>query len=262
MLGLPSPTLQITIHRRIFCIAVFFAMRSCEYLFFRRGDRKTLEVIVGDVIFRDEKYNVIPHSNNPTTLRKASTVSLLFRTQKNGIRNATVTQWRSGHPSFCPVLLLADQVAHIRSFCSSNDIPISFLRLHGQKTVLLTGPFMRRQLRSDMILLESWKYGILPSEVGLHTARATCAMSLFINGVPEDRIKYLGRWRSDAFLSYIRDQAIDLHRGLSSALLGDRSQYRYPPTSPTTPNDLFTSNVPSDSLESITFPLYQVPSQE
>ena len=266
ILHLPTTNPREYNARRLFSIAVFFAMRSCEYLKNPPGERKSLEVIVGDVVFRDTSHRIIPHSSDPSPLREAANVTLLFRTQKNGFKNATVTQWRSEHPTFCPVLLLADLVSSIRRARAPDTTPISFADNHGGKINLFTATFLRTQIRSDLTTVESWRYGILPSEVGLHSARATTAMALFLHKVPAHHIQYIGRWKSDAFLSYIRDQVLGLHQGLSNLIATHTNAFNYgfsePRPLPTTPTiNITTFSTPLDdtTVEIIHFPVHIVP---
>ena len=252
--------------RRLFCIAVFFAMRSCEYLKNPPGERKSLAVIVGDVVFRNDSYQIIPHDPDPVLLRQATNVTILFRTQKNGLKNASVTQWRSGHDTFCPVLLLADLVSSIRRTKNPNNTPISFTDNNGGTTNLFSANFLRTQIRTDLTTLQSWRYGILPSEVGLHSARATTAMALFLHKVPAHHIQYVGRWKSDAFLSYIRDQVLGLHQGLSSMIASNTSGFHYgftePRPFPTPPSPTYnTPLTPHEDTQAeiIHFPVSIVP---
>ncbi|GKY96053.1 hypothetical protein MPSEU_000565500 [Mayamaea pseudoterrestris] len=83
-------------------LAVFFAMRSCEYLCIQKGDkveRRTLPIRACDITFwKDGKK--LPH--NSSSLHFADSVSIIFRFQKN--------QWRGNgalrHYFSCPCALL------------------------------------------------------------------------------------------------------------------------------------------------------------
>ena len=49
--------------------------------------------------------------------------------------------------------------------------------------------------------------GFTPSEVSAKSLRASGAMALLRAGIDHDRIKLLGRWRSDEMLRYFHVQA-------------------------------------------------------
>ncbi|GKZ00036.1 hypothetical protein MPSEU_000957000 [Mayamaea pseudoterrestris] len=48
--------------------------------------------------------------------------------------------------------------------------------------------------------------GLSVETVGLHSIRATAAMAMYMSGVPLRTIQLQGRWRSEAFMEYIRKQ--------------------------------------------------------
>ena len=48
--------------------------------------------------------------------------------------------------------------------------------------------------------------GFKADDIGLHSIRSGGAMAMFLSGVPVVIIMRVGRWSSDAFLEYIRDQ--------------------------------------------------------
>jgi hypothetical protein len=54
------------------------------------------------------------------------------------------------------------------------------------------------------------KYGIRPSEIGTRSIRSGAAMALALQGGNSDKkIMMLGRWKSAAFLDYIRPQVLE-----------------------------------------------------
>jgi hypothetical protein len=73
--------------------AFFFAMRSCEYSE-ASGSRRTKTVRIGDIVFRlgGEPIRSVEEG---VLLASADTVSVTYRTQKNGERGVTVTQHRT-----------------------------------------------------------------------------------------------------------------------------------------------------------------------
>ncbi|KAI2510458.1 hypothetical protein MHU86_3878 [Fragilaria crotonensis] len=96
--------------------AFFFAMRSCEYSE-ASGSRRTKTVQIGDIIFRRGGDTI--ESSIESVLATADTVSITYRTQKNGDRGVTVTQHRTrANPGtgLCPVRALAGLVSRISAY--------------------------------------------------------------------------------------------------------------------------------------------------
>ena len=62
------------------------------------------------------------------------------------------------------------------------------------------------------------KLGFSPEDVGTHSIRSSFAMFLHLQKVDRDRIMLQGRWRSSAFLDYIRPQVEAFSAGLSSIM--------------------------------------------
>ncbi len=94
--------------------------------------------------------------------------------------------------------------------CSSPALPSSsrarFPPRHGASSrgsrdawQYVTASDIRAALKSA-----SWSLGQDPSHVSAHSLRIGGAMALVEAGVPMDDIRILGRWRSDAFLQYVR----------------------------------------------------------
>ena len=70
--------------------AFFFAVRSCKYSSTPKGeDKLTLILQKGDISFYRKRIEL---SHDSGILHLSNKVSPTFRTQKNGVKNATVTQ--------------------------------------------------------------------------------------------------------------------------------------------------------------------------
>ena len=85
------------------CGALFFGMRSCEYLKVPGGaeTRQTKKIKLGNIVFRLGR-RVIPHNSTLHALQQADTVSITFENQKNGEKMETVTQHRTDI-DMCPI---------------------------------------------------------------------------------------------------------------------------------------------------------------
>ena len=99
--------------------AFFFAMRACEFSDVG-APRRTRIITIGDVEFRKDGRKV--DHDRVNEMEEADTVSITFRTQKNGEKGTTVTQHKttglnaSGTPGLCPVTALARLVARVRGY--------------------------------------------------------------------------------------------------------------------------------------------------
>ena len=56
-------------------------------------------------------------------------------------------------------------------------------------------------------------------EVGLHSIWLGGAMAMFLAGVATLIIQWVGRWESDAFMEYIREQVESFTTGVSSKII-------------------------------------------
>jgi hypothetical protein len=105
-------------------IAIFFPMRSCEYLKVTQAEKRRTDILrIRNLrFFRDGK--LIAHSN--PHLEFSDCISITFEMQKKDEKNDTITQQASGAISMCPVQMAAAIVRRIRSYEGSDDnTPIS-----------------------------------------------------------------------------------------------------------------------------------------
>ena len=61
--------------------------------------------------------------------------------------------------------------------------------------------------------------GFTESDIGLHTIRSGGAMAMFLSGISTIIIQRVGRWSSEAFLEYIREQVENFTHGVSQKML-------------------------------------------
>ncbi len=206
--------------------AFFFAMRSCEYSTVQ-GDRKTATIPLRDVKFRRAGRTL--QSKEASVLSGADTVSITYRTQKNGDRGVIVTQHRTDTAatanSFCPVRALAQLVARIKHYepvSESNwknpaDRPINIVR--GEQSAVLveiTSAQVLHHLRVAAAHYGIDRRGFPLKKLGTHSLRLGAATEMFIAGVPVETIKLIGRWRGDTFVRYIRTQVQQVTKGVAT----------------------------------------------
>jgi len=61
--------------------------------------------------------------------------------------------------------------------------------------------------------------GLTPTDISVRSLRASGAMALLCANVDTDRIRLLGRWRSDEMLRYLHVQADPVVAPIASAML-------------------------------------------
>ena len=79
--------------------------------------------------------------------------------------------------------------------------------------------YVRPKLRAIVDLIGPEILGYGKDDVGLHSIRARGAMAMFLSGVSEIIIQRVGRWKSIAFLEYIREQVETFTLGVSQKML-------------------------------------------
>ena len=104
-------------------LAIFFAMRSCEYLKVTQAKKRQTDILRLRNLrfFRDGK--LIEHSD--PHLEFSDCISITFKMQKKDEKNDTVTQKASGDINMCPVRMAASITRRIRSYEGSNKNTIS-----------------------------------------------------------------------------------------------------------------------------------------
>jgi hypothetical protein len=204
--------------------AFFFAMRACEFSDVG-GPRRTRIITVGDVEFRRDGRRV--SHDRVREMEAADTVSITFRTQKNGERGTTVTQHKTagarmgGATRLCPVVAFARLVSRVRGYqvqdlewADEDRRPIN-LMCDDQGVTLVTAQQILQHLRAAALQYGEPRLGFPISKVGTHSIRAGAATAMFLAGVPAETIQLIGRWRSQTFLRYIRIQVQQLTRGVA-----------------------------------------------
>ena len=161
-------------------------------------------------------------------LQAATFPTLTFTSQKNGVRGETIDHSRFGHPTLCPVLCLASRVLYLRTHSAGPTVPLNTTRSpradswHYLQPAAITG-----LLRAAVLL--SPDLGISPSDISARSTRAGGAMSMTMcAGIDSDRIRLIGRWRSDEMYRYLHVQAQPVMSGVAAAMFrGDH--YRLVP---------------------------------
>lgn len=208
--------------------ALFFGMRSCEYSTVR-GDRKTKLLTLANITFlRGNK--VIPKSTT-MDLSMATAVSICFTRQKNNEREAVITMHRTRH-GLCPVTIWGQITRRILSYSGATLQSSVNLYLtehqHQPKSFEITSTQILQHIRNTTTQIGVNALGFGPLDVGTHSIRSSFSIMLHVQCISSEKIMLQGRWRSTAFLTYIRAQVTKFSDGLSDKIVHNKNFYSVP----------------------------------
>ena len=204
--------------------AFFFAIRACEFSDVG-APRRTRIIMVRDVEFRRDGRKI--DHNLGEEMEAADTVSITFRTQKNGEKGMTVTQHTTagttiGGARLCPVVSFACLVTRVRGYlvddlewAAPDQRPINLIA-NSKGTGLVSAQQILHHLRAAALQYGEQRLGFPISKIGTHSLRAGAATAMFLAGVPAETIQLIGSWRSQTFLRYIQIQVQQLTRGVAT----------------------------------------------
>jgi hypothetical protein len=205
--------------------ALFFAMRSCEYSSTAAADgpRKTKILTCDNIQFlvaSGSGIQALPHSLPCAKLEKADCIAIRFVAQKNNENFIKVTQYRSGK-CLCPVIAWARTVKRVLGYpkASPSSTVNTFIHPQTGSQVRISAAQVRAHIRLNVTKVGAQRLGVDIKRVGTHSLRTSCAMLLYLAKVRTETIKLIGRWKSDAFLLYIRRQVQEFAEGLSNGMM-------------------------------------------
>ena len=199
--------------------AIFFAMRSCEYLETNIAEekRRTRILRLRNVVFKKDG-RIVPHSS--PVLASADLVIVTYEYMKNDRRDVQIHMFATSCVVLNPVVAWAKTVSRIWTYPGTTaDTKVCTFQLQNEKLILLKSADVRDKLRSIISLIGEDVLGFKASEIGLHSIRSGGAMAMFLSGTPTIIIMRVGRWSSEAFLEYIREQVESFTVGVSENML-------------------------------------------
>ena len=134
---------------------------------------------------------------------------------------------RSHDKSWCPVLAWDDLLSDLYAEGATSDTFVyTYVDSAGRRRNM-TGNLARTLLRDHIENYTDYAaYGLIISQIGLHSLRSPSAMAMYMNHVPVYTIMLLGRWSSDAFLRYIRRQVEEFSSDVAARMV-QASSYHY-----------------------------------
>jgi hypothetical protein len=186
-------------------------------------------------------------------------VTVCFVDQKNGTKMEKRSQRRSGVRGLCPVESWVSVIGRIQRDLPERmrgSVPVCSYIDHGRILEISSAQVLQLLRQSCVAHDGENKYGIAPSEIGTRSIRSGAAMALALQGGNSDKkIMMLGRWRSAAFLDYIRPQVLEWAGDMASEMaktipfldVGGQHLARNPPQPNVTPEEEFPIFTPFDS---------------
>jgi hypothetical protein len=147
------------------------------------------------------------------------------RTKQNSKRSAFIDP----RPPLCPVSTWASIVRRIRAYPSSNDsTKINTYKSSTGRLSFISSSQIKQKLRIAASLLGKQVLGFEPHEIGCHSLRSGSAMAMYLAKIPVTTIQLIGRWKSDAFMRYIREQVDCFTTNVSTLMSQAPSFYTIP----------------------------------
>ena len=193
--------------------AIYFCMRSCEYLRVQDAKSKRTKLLCLRNIRLFKNNEELKHSSSH--LKQADCIAITFEFQKNQEKNETICQDCTEDPILCPVKSWASIVTRIYNYKGTNeDTPVNIVNHHNKLYKISSKDsidFLRKTVRS----MKEDNLGFEAKEIGTHSIRSGGAMSMRLSDISEPTIRLIGRWRSDSFLKYIRTQVREFASNIS-----------------------------------------------
>lgn len=206
----PSPTAEFKAVADMICIAFFFMCRPGEHTV----NKDNTPFRLCDVRLFVGATQLDPVQATETQVRASTSVSLVFTTQKNGVKGEVISHGLSGDPNCCPVQAVIRRVLYLRTTPELNSIEIplcAFIRVasNGTRKITHVSSIQIKQALQAGIAAQGinergeHRLQIAPEEIDARSLRAGGATALLCAQVDPNSIQLMGRWRSDAMIRYL-----------------------------------------------------------
>ena len=191
--------------------AIFFCMRSCEYSKAQaQDDRKTKLLCLRNFRFFANNKELDQKKDD---ISSASLISITFEDQKNREKNESINLHKTSDKTLCPVKSWAKTL-----------IEFGLMREHHEfrrnnKSFQISNNNIKNALKSTVDTMQAFNLGFSGDDVGTHSIHAGGAMAMVLAKVDTYVIKLQGRWKSDAFMKYIRKQVQQFSSDISDKMI-------------------------------------------
>ena len=145
-------------------------------------------------------------------LSMATLVSLTFTSQKNGVKGEKLSHSTSGNPFSCPVRATLRRVIHLMRHNAPPTTPLHIYYDETGRKRAVSSSMITSILRAAALTIPGHA-GVDPNNIAARSLRASGAMALLLGGLDPDKIRIVGRWKSDAMFRYLHAHAEPLVRG-------------------------------------------------
>lgn len=149
-------------------------------------------------------------------LLQCTFASITFEIMKNGHKGHAAVHHVTGHEVCCPVRALLRRVTYLRANGAVAETPFTAI-LRPDGWTLPRSSQLTALLQRAASNIPEVDYA--PRDVSPRSLRSGGAMSLLLAGVSKETIKLIGRWRSEAFFSYMHSMALPLVRDHAAQML-------------------------------------------
>ena len=199
--------------------AIFFAMRSCEYLETnaREEARRTKILRVRNIQFVKGGKKISHHDKK---LEESDMVMITFEFQKNDQRDTQIHMFKTNDPILNPVKAWARTIQRVLQYPGGReDSKVCCFWSKENGLTDIKADHVRIRLRAVVDIIGEATLGFTKDVIGLHSLRSGGAMAMFLSGTSTIVIRRIGRWSSEAFLEYIREQVEDFTAGVAQKML-------------------------------------------
>ena len=153
-------------------------------------------------------------------LESVDLVVVNFEFQKNNKRDVQVHMFKTDDDVLNPVKALAMTVKRVRSYPGlTEDTKLCTLLNPDGSLSSIKSTEVATRLKAVVALIGEDILGFTKDDIGIHSIRSGGAMAMFLSGVNTIIIQQVGRWSSEAFLEYIREQVESFTVGVSQKML-------------------------------------------
>ena len=195
--------------------ALFYGMRSCEYLRVRNAHQKQTKILKIEnfkFFIKNKKLD-----NQKDNLMRADFLAITFVSQKNGEKFQSIIQHKSNR-TLCPIKAWGELINTILSYGNTNEHTEINYFISDNGPAYISAEDMIIQIRAACKTMGTHKLGFTSDRVGTHSIRTSFSMQLHLAGVKDHIIMLQGTWKSLSFLQYIRLQVQELSRDLSQKM--------------------------------------------
>jgi hypothetical protein len=150
-------------------------------------------------------------------LLASTSASIVFTTQKNGVRYKVLNHACSGATHCCSIMALVRRVIHLRQFNVASTTPIATY-YESNRWRPVTPNDITLALRYTVRFIAP-QVGLVEADVSVRSMGIGGAMTLICAQVDDNIILLLGRWQSDTMLCYLHLQARPVMRKFAAQML-------------------------------------------